>query len=235
MRALIALFTTKTMLSETEVDYDSTKQLRDLVKLFLKEEPGAIFVQAYNKTTRQSVCTYRKLNNGKMVQTKKNEHPLWGGAREGSGRKPKTDGTAKRTQISLSLDDSMAQALEGIENKQEYIRSIIREKLTEQGQAVMPEAIPREVYVKDESDSDKRYTKLLRTVKPTIRWYSGATKGTMQFRIERTSDNLWKVGYYSDEVVNNRLDYPETTNETLLSALEWMQDWISEHKSKYFF
>lgn len=231
MRADIILYDDIAILTETEIECADTKQLRDYTKVMLRDEPLAVIAEAYNAASGLFVFSYKKLSNGQIREHKRREHPNWGGARPGAGRKALPEDVVKDNLIVFKADLPMTDALEHLgRSKGEYIREAIMEKMEREGKP-----LPKPKIIK-EPNLDNRYAAMLRRLPATLRCYHGTTRELLSLTMTKNKEGGWTVGYGrpSDNFETIKgTSAPMGTSDSPLEVLLWLQDWLDEHRGKY--
>lgn len=126
MRARIVIYDDLCIIDETEVVSKDRKQIKNIATNLLKTTPDAESVEVW-VSSRLSM-KFKTTRGGSVKAVTNVAHPNWGGVREGAGR-PSKGKKAFKYRIVTHVDEEMFDYVESRNNKSEWIRQAVREKM----------------------------------------------------------------------------------------------------------
>lgn len=126
MRARIILYDDLCIIDETEVISKDREQIKNIATNLLKTTPSAESAEVW--VSARLTMKFTTTRGGKIKATANVAHPNWGGARANAGR-PSKGKLAFRNRLVTHVDDDMFEYVESKNNKADWIRQIIREKM----------------------------------------------------------------------------------------------------------
>lgn len=134
MRARIVIYDDMVELDDTEVISDNREQVKNIAQSMLKATPNAEMCEVYNCKDGKMIMKFVITRKGN-IKPARTIHPNWGGRRPGQGAPSKGD-KALINRVVIHVDKEMADFLETVGSKPEWIRQAIKEKRErEQGNA----------------------------------------------------------------------------------------------------
>lgn len=228
MKSILVIYDDLCELDRTEVAYKDEKELKTVIRSLVADYPEAELVEVYTKSSGNLALSYT-INQRGMPVEKERTRPRRGGYRPGCEKNLPHPPAVYRRNITIPMTPEMKTALDVLDtNRAEYIRKAIEEKFERDGK---PLPKPKEQSPKQpEGYPDRRYHLIFRKLPPSIKTYDGNDNYRSCLTITRTADE-WLVSYgpFTADIP----DAPSTHNRDLLSALEWLVNWLFIHHNKW--
>lgn len=227
MKSILVIYDDLCELDRTEITYTDEDQLKVIIRSLTCDYPEAEFVEVYNKASGSLILSYTITAKGKLLE-KERTKPRRGGYRPGIEKNLPHHPAVFKENITIPLRPEIKAALAplGIQ-RAAYIRAAIEEKFEREGNPIPK---PKEKPKKPDGAPDRRYHRMFKNLPPSIKTYNGNDSYRSSLTISRT-DIAWRVSYgpYSPDIP----DAPSNQNRDLLSALEWLSQWLISHNRKW--
>ena len=223
MKSIIVIYDGLFELDRTEVSYQDETQLKSIVKSLMADYPESEKAEVYNKLTQSLVLAYSRDRRGDVTEIER-YIPRRGGHRPKRPRPKQPPKYPRR--MTFWMDDAVYSRLDNVRgHRATFVRKAVEEKLEREGDPLPPDPCP-----KAEGHPDRRYHRMFKNLPSTIKTYSGRDNYRSPLTITKTTDNLWRVSYgeYTDTP-----GAPSTENRDLLSALEWLDQWLDRYDRKW--
>lgn len=228
MKAILVIYDDLCELDRTEATYTDENQLKVIIRSLMADYPEAEFVEVYNKASGSLVLSYTITPKGKLVE-KERTKPRRGGYHPGIEKNLPHHPAVFKLNLTIPMTPEMKAKLEplGIQ-RASYVRAAIAEKFEREGNPIPK---PKEKPKPPEGCPDRRYHRYLKNLPPTIKTYQDTTIIRLPLTIAKPSDNLWRVSY--GPFLTDVPDAPSVEKSDLLSALQWLNDWLIAHNRKW--
>lgn len=222
MKSIIVIYDDLFELDRTEVTYQGETQLKAIVKSLMADYPESEKAEVYNKITQSLVLAYRRDRRGNIAEIER--YIPKRSSCNSKSRQPKELRFPRR--MTFWMNDATYNRLDNVRgHRATFVRKAVEEKLEREGDPLPPDPCP-----KAEGHPDRRYHRMFKNLPATVKTYSGRDTYRSPLTITKTPDNLWRVSYgeYTAEP-----GAPSTENRDLLSALEWLDQWLDRYARKW--
>ena len=227
MKSIIVLYDDLCEIDRTEATYQDEPQLKTIIRSLIADQPDTQLAEVYAKSSGSLIVSYTITPKGKLIEKERTKRRP-GGYHPGIENNLPHHPAVFKENITIPLRPEIKAALAplGI-RRAAYIRKAIEEKMEREGNPIPK---PKEKPKPPEGHPDRRYHQLIKNLPPSIKTYKGNIKCRSSLTISRT-DTAWRVSYgpYTPEIH----DSPSIQNKDLLSALEWLSEWLVTHNRKW--
>lgn len=227
MKSVIVIYDSLCELDRTEVAYTDETNLKAIIRSLTCDYPDAELVEVYSKASGSFVLSYAITAKGKLVE-KERAKPRRGGYRPGNENNLPHHPAVYKNNLTIPMAPEMKEALAPLGvRRAAYVRAAIAEKFEREGNPIPK---PKEKPKQPEGFPDRRYHRMFKNLPPSVKTYDGKTVYRSYLAISRTPDE-WLVSYgpYSPDIPGA----PSTHNSDLLSALEWLANWLDVYSRKW--
>lgn len=223
MKSIIVIYDDLFELDRTEITYQGETQLKSIVKSLMADHPESQKAEVYNKITQSLILAYSRDRRGNLSEIERYVRPR----AKPSHRTPRRPtGINYPQRMTFWMNDATYARLNNVRgHRAEYVRKAVEEKLEREGDPLPPDPCP-----KAEGHPDRRYHRLLKSLPDSIKTYDGRDSYRSQLTIVKTPSSSWQVSYGPFSTVPGA---PSTEARDLLSALEWLNEWLERYSRKW--